>query len=271
MFQLGFSTIACPDYDIGQVIAIARENGYTGVEIRHLRGTVDLPGLAEFSPSGIGETRRRFADAGITVVSIDTGVRMTSLDPAVRAQQMAAAEANLAIAEAMGAAYIRVFGGPIPAGQDREATLDAIATGLGQVAALTASRGVTTLLEMHDDFATSASIRDLIARGAGAQLGVLWDTLHSWRHGESAEYTWSQIGERIRHVHVKDSHVANAQGFDFALTGEGTVPIASFIALLRRVGYEGFVHFEWEKGWHPEIAGPEIALPHFARFMATLP
>ena len=48
------------------------------------------------------------------------------------------------------------------------------------------------------------------------------------------------------------------------------MPVREFIHLLERRAYPGFIHFEWEKGWHPEIAGPEIALPHFARFMAGL-
>ena len=61
---------------------------------------------------------------------------------------------------------------------------------------------------------------------------------------------------------------ATPQGFDFALTGEGSVPVMSFIEVLKRARYDGFVNFEWEKGWHPEIPEPEVALPHFARFMA---
>lgn len=270
MIPLGFSTLACPDYDVDQVIAMARDNGYAGVEIRFLRGTVDLPTLEELSPRRIAETRRRFDDAGVQVVGIDTSVRMTSLDPAVRAQQLEAARANLAIAEGLGARFLRVFGGPIPATQDRDRTLDAIATGLGEVADLTAASGVATLIETHDDFSTSPAVLDLYARGAGDSLGVLWDTLHTWRHGEDGAFTWDRLGDRIKHVHVKDSKAANAGGFDFALTGEGTVPIGSFIDLLQSVGYQGFVHFEWEKGWHPEIAPPEIALPHFARFMRGL-
>jgi sugar phosphate isomerase/epimerase len=267
VFQFGFSTIGCPDYDVGQVIAMARDNGYAGVEIRFLRGTTDLPSLAEFSPARIGETRRRFDDAGIAVVGINTGVRMNSLDPAIRADQMKSARVNTEIAAALGARYLRVFGGPIPPAQDREKTLDAIAAGLGEVADMTADRGVETLIETHDDFCKAPSVLDLYERGASANLAVLWDTLHSYRHGESAEETWSRLGDRIRLVHVKDSVKATPTSFDFALTGEGTIPVLSFVDVLKRAGYEGFVNFEWEKGWHREIPEPEIALPHFMRYM----
>jgi sugar phosphate isomerase/epimerase len=248
---------------------MATAHGFKGVEIRHLRGTVDLPSLEEMSPARIGETRRLFDDAGIEVVGIDTGVRMTSLDPKQRTKQLDAARANLAIAEALGAQYLRVFGGPIPPRQDRTRTLDAIAEGLGGIAELTVARGVTTLLETHDDFSTSSSILDLYARGASERLGLLWDTLHTWRHGEAPDDTWAQLGTRIRHVHVKDALQASAHGFGFALTGEGIVPLDSLVQTLRRGGYAGYVSFEWEKGWHPEIAEPEIAIPHFAEFMAS--
>lgn len=268
MISLGFSTIGCPDYDIEQVITLAKENGYAGVELRFLHGTVDLPSLEAFSAKGIHETRRRFDDANVAVVGINTGVRMSSTDPEIRAGQLEDARINMDIANALGAKYLRVFGGPISPEQDREKTLDAIAKGLGEVADLTLSQGVMSLIETHDDFCKSPAVLDLYDRGMSDSLGVLWDTLHSYRHGESAEYTWGKLGDRIKLVHVKDSMTATPDGFDFALTGEGKIPVMSFFEVLQKADFDGFVNFEWEKGWHPEIEEPEIAIPHFARFMA---
>lgn len=268
MLAYGFSTIGCPDYTIDQVVDTAKALGFSGVEIRFLRGTVDLASLEEFQAPRIAETRRRFEDAGIAVVAINTGVRMVSLDPAQRAAQREAARVQIGIADALGAPYLRLFGGPIPAGQDRERSLDAIAAGLGEIAEESARAGITSLIETHDDFCRSDSVLDLYRRGASDKLCVLWDTLHSHRWGESAEETYGRLGPRIKLVHVKDSVVATSQAFDFALTGEGSVPIPSFLDVLERAGYDGFVDFEWEKGWHPEIPGPEVALPHFARYIA---
>ncbi|CAH1657755.1 MULTISPECIES: sugar phosphate isomerase/epimerase family protein [unclassified Chelatococcus] len=269
MIRYGFSTIGCPNYDVPQVVALARSHGFKGVEIRFLRGTVDLTSLAEFSPAGLADTRKRFQDAGIEVVGINTGVRMVSLDPAVRQQQRTTAKANLDIALGLGARYLRVFGGPIPAEQDRERSLDAIAEGLGEIADLTYAAGVHSLIETHDAFCRADSIRDLYKRGASRNLGVLWDTLHSYRHGETGEETWAKLNDQIKLVHVKDANTATPEKFDFALTGEGTVPVGSFLDLLERENFDGFVNFEWEKGWHPEIADPEIAIPHFAHFIAS--
>jgi sugar phosphate isomerase/epimerase len=268
VFKLGFSTIGCPDYTVDQVVALAKQNGYAGIEIRFLRGTTDLMSLPEFSPAGLPDTRRRFTDAGIDVVGINTSVRMNSLAPEARDKARALARANLAIAEGLGAKYLRVFGGPLPPEQDHEKTLDAIAEGLGEIADMTAGHGVESLIETHDAFCKADSILDLYRRGASGTLGVLWDTLHNYRHGDTAKETWAKLGGRIKLVHVKDAYKATPTEFDFALTGEGTIPIPSFIEVLKAADYGGYVNFEWEKGWHREIAEPEIAIPHFMRYMA---
>ena len=51
----------------------------------------------------------------------------------MRAKQMDAARVNTEIAAGLGAKHLRVFGGPLPPDQDRERTLDAIASGLGEI------------------------------------------------------------------------------------------------------------------------------------------
>jgi sugar phosphate isomerase/epimerase len=268
VFRLGFSSLACPDYDVDQLISLATSNGYSGVELRFVRGQVDLTQLPEFGVAELATTRQRFADAGVEVVCIDTSVRQSMLDGPTRAAERAAARANVQIAVGLGAPYIRVFGGPIPAEQDRERTLDAIAEGLSVVGEEAAAHGVTAVLESHDDFCTSESILDLYRRGMSPLVKVLWDTLHTYRYGETPEHTWGQIGPLVSHVHVKDSYVADEHGFDFAPTGEGVIPLEDIVRVLRTGGYEGYVHFEWEKAWHPEIADGEIAVPQFARYMA---
>lgn len=269
MFKLGFSTIGCPDYTIDEIARLSSDTGLHGVEIRFVRGTTDLSSLAEFSAAGLAETRRKFDDAGAAVVVIDTSVRMNSLQASTRADNLELAKRNLEIAVALGARHLRVFGGVIPEDQTEEDTRRTIADGLSEVAELTWAAGVESLIETHDSYSTSDSIRELFAAGASEHLGVLWDSLHTYRHGETAAQSWAKLGGRIRHVHVKDSTQASPDSFDFALTGEGVVPIPEILDVLRSAQFDRYVHFEWEKGWHPEIAEPEVAIPHFANYMAA--
>lgn len=274
MFSIGFSTLGCPDYTVDQVIDIAVQNGFDGVEIRFLRGQVDLAQLEELAPDQIAHTRRRFDDAGIGVACIDTSIRFTSLSDEEQRTRMELAEQSCRIAVDLGAPFLRVFGGTLPADltgtEDRRRHLAEVARALNSVAELTADHGVTTLVETHDDFCTSAAIEELWAEGVSDKVGVLWDSLHTFRFGESPRETWDVLGDRIRHVHVKDSRVASPEQFDFALPGEGNAPLPEIVSTLRDNGYAGYVDFEWEKAWHPEIEPPEVAIPAFARYMAQL-
>lgn len=274
MFSIGFSTLGCPDYTVDEVIDIAVKNNFDGVEIRFLRGQVDLAQLEELSVERIDDTRRRFDEAGIHVACIDTSIRFTSPSADEQRARLELAEQNCRIAAGLGAPFIRVFGGTLPSGleskEDRSRHLGAVARSLNEVADLTADQGVTTLVETHDDFCTSAAIEELWAEGVSEKVGILWDSLHTFRFGESPRETWAVLGDRIRHVHVKDSRVASPDQFDFALPGEGNTPLPEIVSTLVDNGYAGYVDFEWEKAWHPEIEPPEVAIPAFARYMAEL-
>ncbi len=48
------------------------------------------------------------------------------------------------------------------------------------------------------------------------------------------------------------------------------VSFGEAIDALRNLNYEGYVSFEWEKYWHPEIEEPEIALPDFIQAVKKL-
>ncbi|WP_168207352.1 sugar phosphate isomerase/epimerase family protein [Microlunatus elymi] len=262
MFKIGFSTLGCPGYTVDEVAALARTEGFDGVEIRFIRGEVDLTTLDEFSPVAIAQTRKVFDDAGVEVNCIDTSVRFSSADAAERKAQRELAKINCEIANALGARYLRVFGGSRPNGIDPGSFTTAVAEGLGEVAEDSWAAGIETLVETHDDFCTAATIQPLLDQSSD-RLGVLWDFLHSFRNGETAEQTYAALGPKIRQVHAKDASRATPDGFDLVLTGTGIVPLGDLVTVLRDADFGGYVDFEWEKAWHPEIEDPEIAIPHF--------
>ena len=51
------------------------------------------------------------------------------------------------------------------------------------------------------------------------------------------------------------------------LTGSGVFPMGEIRRALDAIQYDGFLSFEWEKKWHPEIDPPEIAILHFAEWL----
>ena len=265
--KLSFSTLGCPEYDVDQVIEIANQCGYDGVEIRMVKGTSALHTLEEFGPKGIEVTREKFNRHGLEVVCISTGVRFTSLDPEEFKEQQEMTKLNVDIAVGLGARYIRVFGGPLPEDQDREETFKRIREGLAYAAQVGESRGVQVLLETHDSFSTSRQICELLEDVKIDNLGILWDVLHPYMHGEKFAETLRALWLSIRHEPLKDSANFSEDGFDLTLVGEGSLPIGEAVELLQSGGYQGYLSLEWEKAWHPEIEDAEVAFPLYVNVM----
>jgi sugar phosphate isomerase/epimerase len=77
---------------------------------------------------------------------------------------------------------------------------------------------------------------------------------------------YDKLKKWIWHTHIKDISLADGKE-KYTLFGEGDVPAFEAIDMLVKNNYKGYFSFEWEKMWHPEIAEPEVAIPHFAEVM----
>jgi sugar phosphate isomerase/epimerase len=102
-------------------------------------------------------------------------------------------------------------------------------------------------------------------------LGVVWDPANAYSEfGEDPLVGANALGPAIRHVHLKDVKRSGPRQpplpWQPALLGEGEFPAERVLGLLQARSYSGWVSFEWEKRWHPGIAEPEEALPHFIRW-----
>jgi sugar phosphate isomerase/epimerase len=106
-------------------------------------------------------------------------------------------------------------------------------------------------------------LSELLKRVEHPAFAALWDVHHPYRMGEAVEETDRLVGHRVRHVHVKDA-VRAGDGWQFLPLGEGELPVQAAIERLAARGFDGAIAVDWEKMWHPEIAGPEVALPQYA-------
>ena len=164
--------------------------------------------------------------------------------------------------------YVRVFGGKAPedkAPAPDDATKKRVAAGLRELGEYAGPRKITVILESHDHFTSSATLKDVMHLADSPHAGLLWDAHHTFASShEDPEFTVKQLGQWIRHTHLKDS-VGEGEDRKYVLTGRGTVPIARQIKALQSIGYKGFYCFEWEKVWHPDLQDPEIAISDYAK------
>ena len=272
--RLSFSTLGCPDWPLPRILEVAGREGYDGVELRFLEGDPVLWQRPELSGSGLAETRRRLRDAALAISCVDTGSYFHHVEAAVRRRDIDEARRAMELAAELGAPGIRVFGDAVQPGADLPSTRRFIADSLSELAEKAPS-GVEVWIESHGDFAPGSATRAILDLVRGPGIGVVWDPANAFEaNGEAPEEGFRVLGAAVRHVHLKDlrrSSDATGRRFTPTLpgTGEFAGPSVRILELLARIGYAGWVSFEWEKKWHPQIEPAELALPHFMQWASS--
>lgn len=261
--RFAFSTLGCPDWPIERIASEASRMGYDGVEIRGIRRVYDLWKAEEFAPAAIERTRALFASAGVPIVQLDSSASFCWNDDAKLAAAYDEVARYVELARALGVPQVRIFGGEIPKGDTRAHWAPLLIERLKR-AVEPAERGdVTLTIETHDTWARYENMAPIVAAVGSKRLVVLWDAGNGWAVGERFETAEQLNVVPIGHVHIKDMTSPRT----YVPLGAGIIPLAHILELLRGIGYDGCVSLEWEKGWHPELAEPEVVFPAAIEFL----
>ncbi len=262
--KTAFSTLGCPDWSWDEIVSMAKDLGFDGIEVRGVGQEISAARAAPFRPSEREATLRRLSALGVSLSCITSSCCVCE-----GLEDRSALEEgfeSIDLAAAVGARYVRILADRNPA-PDRAVDDRAVERGLVALAAHASLRGVVLLVETNGAYADTRRLRALVDRVGSPSVGVLWDVHHPYRYfGESPETTLEQLGDTIRYVHVKDSVMENGQ-LKYRMTGYGDVPVAQALTLLRRRGYDGFVSLEWVKRWSRDLEDAAVVFPHFAEYM----
>jgi len=268
--NIAFSTLACPDWSLDRVLETAVALGFDGIELRFVESDDRLWLRPEFTGARLRETVHRLRDAGVRVCCLDTSCFFHYAEESSRQAALEMGRASIGLAAALSAPAIRVFGDRVQPGGDRAGTMKWVAEAIRTLAAYGQSFGVATWLETHGDFSRAADTGAILTEAGLENTGAIWDPLNSFSEfGEEPEAGFGELGPLVRHVHIKDAR-RGAFPWEPVLVGTGDFPARSLIDLLVRRRYQGFVSFEWEKRWHPQIPPPDVALPHFAQWVRAV-
>ncbi len=268
--KLSFTTLGCPEWTIDEICRYGAQYGFQGVGIRGIRGEYDLTKVEAFSDANIEATLQKFRAAGLELPILSTSVRFNSSDENERKKNLQDGIANIDLAASMGIDKVRIFGGPIPEGVDRDVAHGWVVEGLKALCDHGGKKGVNVAIETHDDYAQTPVIREIVERVDNEYMRVLWDVHHPFRvHGESMKESWENIGRYVVHTHFKDSYETTEEqlGYRYTLMGDGDIPNLEAIRLLKDGGYKGFLSLEWEKGWHDYLPDAHVAFPQFTQKM----
>ncbi len=264
--KLCFSTLACPNWSLPQVVGAAAAYGIHGFDPRGIGAEIDITKLDGFDAE-LDSTLELLKEHGLVMPCLNTSI--TLVTPAAERWSMMLGECQryAHLAGRTGSKYLRIFGGALLKGISHEQALLMAQRHLRQLVHICRPNDCQVILETHDEWAGSAAIMELVSTFPANEVGVLWDVEHPYRRGERPELTAQAIKSHLRHVHFKDSAVVEGKSLP-RLLGKGDLPLKRFISALKGVGYDGWICLETEKRWHPQDAPePEQSLPQFVRFM----
>jgi sugar phosphate isomerase/epimerase len=268
--KLAFSTLGCPNWELPQITKAAQQLGFDAVELRAIGGSLDLLNRAEFSVDEIANTRRYLDQEGLKICCVDTSCSFHSLNAQERSDQVDVAIAHAHLAAELGAPLIRVFPDKIQPGANREQTRDYIVESLQQIARRV-PKEVCVALETHGDFARTEATAEIVSLADHPNVKLIWDVANSLAAGDSIAHGARTVQPHLVHIHLRDARpVPESEYWRPVLAGFGNVSFAETLAVIQKSQYDGYVSFEWEKFWHPEIEEPEVALPNFINAVRNL-
>jgi sugar phosphate isomerase/epimerase len=272
--KISFMTLGCPDWDIDTICARGQEYGYDGVGLRGYLDQIDITLLPEFTTQA-PETRRKLEDAGLVVSAISTSIRVCDRENLER--NLEEARRTIRVAKTFSTTNVRIFGGGDLAEYPHRELSKHGCECAARILEIDGARDLRWLFETHDLWVKAQHCRLLLESVPDPAFGALWDLGHTYRvGGEEPADSFQAIGPRVGYVHVKDavynpaSPLAMEDGWHYVLPGSGELPLKESISLLRENGYDGWLLFEHEKRWHPELPEPENVFPAFVDWIRPL-
>lgn len=267
--RISFTTLGCPAWDIGRIVAAAVASRYDAIDFRGYLDCVEIVESPHFRGDELREVAARVRDAGLAVSCLSSGAKMSAPNAAARGKELDAMRRYADLCGPLGCRQVRIFGGATDSIADPVANA---AETLVAAAGIARAAGIEFLVETHDAWTATGKLRAAFdAAGAPKGVALLWDVHHPWAfRGEAPEASARNLAPHIRNTHWKDSIPLPGGRRRLRLPGEGDVPLRRMFDALDAVGYDGWYTFEWEKRWHPEIEEPDVAIPFFATFLRGL-
>ncbi len=238
--------------DPASAIRVLRKSGYDGVEWMLGRHFNDAKELRRLVPT----TRR----AGLQIPDIMCWQDLVSGDERSREKSVTLLCEMVATAGDLSVPVMNVFTGPMTwnpgaakVGKDVSEgdAWRSVVDSLSEVVETAEKSGVVVTVEpvfgmlVHDYY----TVRELLGHFDSKHLGVNLDPSHLVLYGNDPAWAVRRLGDRVRHVHVKDAFGRPGvfgETFSFPFLGEGVVDWRSFLGALEEIGYSGFLSLEFE-------------------------
>ena len=265
--KIGFSSAACPEWDLKTLVAKAALWGFDGVDLGGLRGDSSLRLPPELSDD-CGAVRQLLSDHGVGCACLAAPATLTSWSRRTLVEQKGVVVEFMELARRLGCPCVRISAGTVDRWDTRQAALARIAEALASLAPVASRLEVTLLVENGGDFPGSADLWYLIDAVDHPAVRCCWNQCRAMTALEGPTRSIPRLGSKIGLVHLCDADF-NGDGvlLDYRPLGEGQVQIARQIELLKGLMYDRYVIFHWPEMGLESLPSPEAILPGVAALL----
>lgn len=256
--KLSFSTLSFNEYGFEDLAKLCKKYGYSGFEIRMGSGV----GHLDYSAKELVGYKKMLDSYGVAVVGLGTSVCIRDYSDAL----LEDFKRHLPMAHLLGAKGLRVFMGTFKGYRSQPGqpmNYDGCVKFLRAACEAAAQYDICVYIETHNEFATGKELRRLVDDVARDNCKVIWDIMHPIEEKETIAQTLHYLGNVTAHVHIKDGVAdpdADAVNCIYKPIGEGDMPIAELVSMLKAFGYDACYSLEWEEQWRQSLK--DAALPH---------
>ncbi|MEM8835346.1 MAG: TIM barrel protein [Planctomycetota bacterium] len=267
MIRPAFSTTACPDWTLQEVVEHAATWGFEGVEMRSFgRGGVG-PGGGLASDPGMtagSKVRALFEDAGLDACGIATGISFDApIIPPVIGRVLPSFEASvvdakhaLDVAEDCAASYVRVYPFKTHTFETQHAVRRRIVERLKKASDHASRKGCVLVLENAGAFPRAEDIAEIIVRVGSPNLFAGYDIQSACLDGDDPIEGVKLLARRLAFARVRD-----LQSSTPVALGEGDLPVRDFIRAVSEHAKNCWTVFSWDRLWLPELDHASDVMP----------
>ena len=209
----------------------------------------------KFFPQRDAETLKHTRDAlekfSIEPCMLACYCDFTHPDAAQRAQELIDLKADIALAKALGAKFIRVTAGQNHPGIEREIGVRWVTDGFRRALDEAERHGITLAYENHTkgapwdywDFSQPTEIfLEILDALSDTPLGVCFDTANPLVLGENVLALLEEVVHRVVVLHIFDLREVGV--FEAVRVGTGASPIPQIFSRMRQADYDGWLSIE---------------------------
>ncbi|MBQ8208332.1 MAG: sugar phosphate isomerase/epimerase [Clostridia bacterium] len=267
--KLSITTLGCCDWSLNKVVGYFKDLGVSGIEIRGLKDTMNPLEMDCFSPENENDTKKYLKANEMKIVCLDTSCKFDNHE--IAKKSIVEGKTAIDVAARFDIPFIRVFGNKIPeiGEENRDEIENLMISSLAELSDYASEKNVKVLLETHGNVCNIENIKKTVeALKEHPGFGILWDIAHSDKYyAEDIEEFYELIKPLLCHMHFKDHFRLPEHQNKLTDFGEGEIPIAKIVGILKKDGYDGYISFEHERKWNPDLPAPEIAFPKFVNYM----